>query len=182
MTWIAVFPESNRGTASTGCRGPFTKTTTMHRPRLRYQWMAAFALFVQVSGCGGGGEKSDEAPGERLNLEYFAGDYLMYSTSQKRPPRNLADMNILNTMLSPAMNEVRNGNIIVGWGASLPDTEEEPGHSKAPEILAYGKEVPEKGGYVLHLDRTITRMTPEEFKAAAKAGNIAAAGPKSAKP
>ncbi|WP_435015750.1 hypothetical protein TA3x_003301 [Tundrisphaera sp. TA3] len=79
-------------------------------------------------------------------------------------------MEIMNTMMSAAMNEVRNGNIIVQWGATLPDIKEEPGQSTAPEILAYGKDVPEKGGYVLHLDRTVTKMTAEEFKAAPKAG------------
>lgn len=62
--------------------------------------------------------------------------------------------------------------VISSWrgGATLPDTKEEPGQSTAPEILAYGKEVPESGGYVLLLDRTVKKMTAEEFRAAPKAG------------
>ncbi|SIO61297.1 hypothetical protein SAMN05444166_6713 [Singulisphaera sp. GP187] len=130
-------------------------------------------LMSLMSGCGGEGAQVAGTPDETLNLQSFAEDYRMYSISKKQPPRKMDDMKVLQTMASPAMAEVRNGNILVEWGAALPDTKEEPGQSPAPEILAYGKEVPEKGGYVLHLDRTVSRVTAEEFKAAPKAAGSA---------
>ncbi len=37
-------------------------------------------------------------------------------------------------------------------------------------VLAYAKDVPEKGGWVLMGDGTARQMTPEEFKKAPKAG------------
>ncbi len=137
----------------------------------RWRWLGVCLVLISLMpGCGGEGSRVSGTPDENLFLESFAEDYRMYSISKKQPPRKMDDMKILQTMASPAMAEVRNGNILVEWGATLPDTKEEPGQSTAPEVLAYGKEVPEKGGYVLHLDRTVTRMTAEEFKAAPKAG------------
>jgi hypothetical protein len=65
---------------------------------------------------------------------------------------------------------LKQGEIVVQWGAKLPDTGEEPGKVSAPEILAYQKIAPEQGGYVLLLDRTIKKMTADQFKVAPKAG------------
>ncbi|AMV36268.1 hypothetical protein [Planctomyces sp. SH-PL62] len=58
---------------------------------------------------------------------------------------------------------------MVIYGAPLPDTKEEGGGSPNEEILAYGKDVPTKGGAVLLLNRTVRRMTADEFKAAPQA-------------
>lgn len=65
---------------------------------------------------------------------------------------------------------IKSGEVVVGWGALLPDTKEEPGSSPADEVLAYLKAAPERGGPVLMRNRTIRRMTAEEFKAAPRAG------------
>ena len=127
-------------------------------------------LIGLIVGCGGGGSSDSAIPDDTTYLRSLGEDYLMYSISRKQPPGKLDDMKVMQTMVSPAIAEVRNGNYVVEWGASLPDLKEEPGQSTAPEILAYGKDVPEKGGYVLHLDRTISKMTAEEFKVAPKAG------------
>lgn len=142
----------------------------------RWQWLGLVLLGLS-SGCGGGGSQGDGAPDESTYLQTLAEDYRMYSISKKQPPRKMDDMKILGTNASPAVAEVRNGNIIVQWGATLPDIKEDPGQSTAPEILAYGKDVPEKGGYVLHLDRTVSKMTAEEFKAAPKAAGTAGKKP-----
>jgi hypothetical protein len=39
-------------------------------------------------------------------------------------------------------------------------------------VLAYEKDVPEKGGWVLMADGSTKKMKPEEFKKAAKAGKV----------
>lgn len=130
-----------------------------------------------MPGCGGGGSQVAGTPEESLMLQSFAEDYRIYSISKKQPPRKMADLEVLKTMAGPALAEVRSGNILVEWGATLPDTKEEPGQSSASEILAYGKGVPEQGGYVLHLDRTVSRLTAEEFKAAPKAAGSAGRKP-----
>ena len=38
------------------------------------------------------------------------------------------------------------------------------------EVLAYEKQVPDSGGNVLMLDRSVKKMTADEFKSAKKAG------------
>lgn len=127
-------------------------------------------LLGLTAGCGDGSSPSTAGtPDDNLVLQSFAEDYRMYSISKKHPPRKADDMKVMQSMAMPTAEAIRNGDIIVLWGAELPDLKEEPGQSTAPEILAYGKDVPEAGGYVLHLDRTISQMTPEEFNAAPKA-------------
>ncbi|WP_165074172.1 hypothetical protein [Paludisphaera rhizosphaerae] len=140
----------------------------------RRRWLGLVPVLLSLAaGCGGEGSQSAGAADDKVFLETFAEDYRMYTIKKKQPPRKVDDMKALQNMVSPAVESARQGDIIVEWGASLPDTMEEPGHTSSPEILAYGKDVPEKGGYVLHLDRTISKMTPEEFKAAPKAASSA---------
>jgi hypothetical protein len=50
--------------------------------------------------------------------------------------------------------------------ATLPDLDEDPGRSESQEILAYQKDVPQSGGYVLLLNRTAKKMTADQFKSA----------------
>ena len=53
--------------------------------------------------------------------------------------------------------------MLVYWGAGLSD-----GPDAASTVLAYQKDVPEKGGEVLMQDGTPKKMTADEFKAARK--------------
>lgn len=133
--------------------------------------LLGLGLALAVAGCGGGGGASQtpETAGDDLLLQSLAEDYRLYSLREKHPPRKIEDLKKLETMASPAVAKVEEGALVVVWGATLADMKEEPGQTPAPEILAYGKDVPEQGGYVLHLDRTVTKMTAEEFKAAPKA-------------
>ena len=140
----------------------------------RRLWLGLVPVLLGLTaGCGGEGSQTAATADDKVYLETLAEDYRMYTIAKKQPPRKIDDMKALQNMVSPAVEVVRKGDIIVEWGAALPDTKEEPGQSTAPEILAYGKDVPEKGGYVLHLDRTVSKMTPEEFKAAPKAAGSA---------
>jgi hypothetical protein len=72
------------------------------------------------------------------------------------------------------LTPISTGDIIVLWGGELTDLNEEPTGPKSDTILAYEKDVPDKGGKVLLLDRNIKTMTPEEFAAAPKAAELAA--------
>ena len=144
----------------------------------RRRWLKLAPILLGfATSCSEGGPQPAGGVDDKIYLESFAEDYRMYSIGKKQPPRKIDDMKALQAIASPAVEAVRKGDILVQWGATLPDTKEEPGQSTAPEILAYGKDVPEKGGYVLHLDRTISKMTPEEFKAAPKAGGSAGKNP-----
>ena len=73
---------------------------------------------------------------------------------------------------------IRNGQVVVRWEATLPDTEVEPKSPPSDEVLAYLKDVPQQGGAVLMLDRRVRHMTAEEFKSAKLAGTEGAAAKK----
>lgn len=136
----------------------------------RRRWLGLVAALLSLAtGCGGESGSSAGVADDNLHLQTFGDDYRLYTIAKKQPPRKVEDMKAMQNIVSPAVEAARKGDIVVLWGATLPDTKEEPGQTPALEILAYGKDVPEKGGYVLHLDRTVSKMTAEEFKAAPKA-------------
>jgi hypothetical protein len=86
-------------------------------------------------------------------------------------PRSLKDFNRLGEASSRgAYGAIRDGEVVVRWQATLPDTDVEPSSTTSDEVLAYWKSVPEEGGPVLMLDRSVRKMTAEEFKAARLAG------------
>jgi hypothetical protein len=94
---------------------------------------------------------------------------------KNKPPEKFADLGSVRAVSGNAYDAVRTGEVVLRYGASLPDTKEEPGGSPSDEVLAYQKQVPEGGGKVLMLNRTVKTMTAEEFKAAKKAGKEPAA-------
>jgi hypothetical protein len=104
-------------------------------------------------------------------LNEIGENYRMYQIAKKKAPEKVADFAKMETIGGNGLAAVKSGQIVVQWGATLPDTKEEPGGSSSPEVLAYGKDVPSAGGNVLMLDRTIKKMSAEEFKAAPKAGS-----------
>lgn len=60
---------------------------------------------------------------------------------------------------------VKSGSIVVFWGSPLAE------EGTSDKIIAYAKQAPGAGGYVLMQDGiTVKRMTAEEFKSAPKAG------------
>ena len=102
------------------------------------------------------------------------GDLLrMYQVEKGEPPQSFADIQAASNleMVAPmGFEKIRTGEFVVRWGATLPDTTEEIGTTPDKEVLAYVKQVPEQGGSVLLLNRTLVTMTPEQFAAAPKAG------------
>jgi hypothetical protein len=80
------------------------------------------------------------------------------------------DLSAVTSMAANGYEAVKNGSVVLRYGAALPDTKEEPGDAVSDEVLAYQKQVPESGGKVLMLDRRVKTMSAEEFKSARKAG------------
>jgi hypothetical protein len=87
----------------------------------------------------------------------------------------------MEPMSPTGVRTIETGEVIVRFGATLPDTGEEPGKGPGDEVLAYQKEVPDSGGQVMMLDRTIRTITPEEFKTAKLAGTVSSASTKGTK-
>jgi hypothetical protein len=123
------------------------------------------------SGCGGppSGTGSPEEL-DQTTMNDVAELYRVYQADKQKPPAKLADFAPLQKMSPNGYNALKSGVIIARYGATMPDTDEGPSKTTSDEVLAYQKQVPESGGQVLLLDRRIKKMTPEEFKAAPKAG------------
>ena len=128
-------------------------------------------ISIALDGCGG----ASDAPftPEKLNdvkLREVGDLYRVYQVNKKSPPNTLNDLAAFATVTLTAFEAIRSGEVVVRYGATLPDTEEEPKTTGATEILAYLKDVPARGGPVLLLDRSTRHMTADEFKAAKLAG------------
>jgi hypothetical protein len=133
--------------------------------------LAACCLALLLGGCGGpkNGSMTQEQSDESL-LNQVGELCRMYQHARKKPPSKPADLSSVSTMAANGYNALRDGKVILLYDATLPDVKEEPGQGPDDEILAYIATVPTSGGQVLMLNRTVKKMTAEEFKAAKKAG------------
>ncbi len=128
-------------------------------------------LGLAASGCGGSERPGTKEDMLRTSINDVGDIYRTFVVMNKKPPKTLKDLASLEGMSPAGVVAVKSGEVIVRFGANLPDTDPEPGKSSSDEVLAYEKQVPEGGGKVLMLDRTIRTMTADEFKAAPKAGS-----------
>jgi hypothetical protein len=131
---------------------------------------AVLATLAVVAGCAGKAEPLSPAAMEDVRLRDVGEIYRAHQIARKRPPKALKDFAEFANGAPTAYEALRNGQVVVRYGATLPDTAEEPTSPTSDEVLAYVKEVPEKGGPVLMLDRRLRPMTAEEFKSAKLAG------------
>jgi hypothetical protein len=131
-----------------------------------------------AAGCGssGGGGSFEEAPdnGERYALVEVGEILRNRLLDTTTPPRSHSDIARYENAGPTAFNKIQKGEIVVLWGANP-----QPG---APDkVLAYERQTPQSGGFVLMQDgTTVKKMTAGEFQAAPKAGAAAPSGPASA--
>jgi hypothetical protein len=129
------------------------------------EWRCVLAL-AAVTGCSSreGPVAHDKMVEARLLDvgELYRIHQLMHNT----PPKLIKDFHRESAGTPSAYESIRSGAIVVLYGATLPDTNEEPTSDAWQEVLAYPKSVPLQGGPVLMLDRRIRNMTAEEFKVA----------------
>ncbi|OJW14712.1 MAG: hypothetical protein BGO49_17145 [Planctomycetales bacterium 71-10] len=130
---------------------------------------ALFLLAALAAGCDG----SSSGPptlerGEENRLGQVGEVLRNFQLAKGKPPKNMKELRA-NPGDSGGADLVLSGSVVVIWNVPLPDTKEEPGGSPNEEVLAYGKDVPTQGGPVLLLNRTVRRMTADEFKAAPQA-------------
>lgn len=130
--------------------------------------LVGLALAI-APGCGGNQPPSKEAI-EEGPIRDVGTLYRMFSADSNKPPEGPADLKIYQQAYPNGYRAVQDGSVVVNWGAKLTDLSEAGNQESSDEVLAYEKEVPEKGGNVLMKNRTIKKMTADEFKAAPKAG------------
>ena len=122
-----------------------------------------------AAGCGGGYPANSPEVFQNNALSEIGATYRLYTEVNKRPPKSLRDFEPFREGTPNGIGAAARGEVVVLWGAKLNDLTEEGTNDSPDEVLAYLKDVPEKGGLVLMKNRKIKSMTPEEFKAAPKA-------------
>ena len=55
------------------------------------------------------------------------------------------DLSPIEMLCPTGVREMQKGDVVIRWGATLPDNGEEPGKADTPEVLAYQKQAPEQG-------------------------------------
>ena len=147
--------------------------------------MSARLAIVSVSlwmtmvcvGCGGSGGPVTQELAVESRLGEVAELYRSYAATTKKAPKSLADLRTIENVAPSGLTPLVTGEVIVFWGAELTSLGEEPTGPESDKVLAYEKDVPQKGGQVLMLDRRIKTMSAEEFAAAPKAGTLEEATP-----
>lgn len=130
--------------------------------------LAAAAL--ALGGCGARNEPLSPSAHADARLRDVGELYRAHQLTRHAPPKAIKDLAPFGNATPSGYEAIRTGAVVVRYGATLPDTAEEPTGASADEVLAYAKEVPAQGGPVLMLDRRTKTMTADEFKAAKLAG------------
>ena len=134
--------------------------------------LAVCCLALLAAGCSTGATNSPPTATETADtlLRDVGELYRNYQNNKKKPPGSLTDLVSVRTVGPNGYEAARTGKLVVRYGATLPDLAEDPGQSSSDQVLAYESSVPESGGQVLMLNRTIKSMSADEFKSAPKAG------------
>jgi hypothetical protein len=134
----------------------------MHASGLNKRVCALLVLTVIVPvGCGP--STSGPESREELAISQVSKIFQMRKRTQKPPPKGIKDVAGQKVIAPAAVEAITSGDVIVYWGVGLADDPE-----AASTVLAYQKDVPEKGGEVLMQDGKAKRITADEFKAAKK--------------
>ncbi len=118
------------------------------------------------TGCGSGGGlmATDSREEARQGMLKDVGElFRVRSLDKPTPPSSASDFARYEAAWPNGMKRVKDGGVVVVWGASLQD-------GASDKVLAFEKGVPESGGYVLMQDGTTVRnMSADQFQAAPKA-------------
>jgi hypothetical protein len=99
-------------------------------------------------------QRFDAGKDLRTLAQLYYADYL-----SDTPPKKVED---LRDLPASVVNAIKQGEYVVVWNAGKTT----PGNA----VIAYEKHVPAAGGMVATLNGVVTRMTPQEFREAPKAG------------
>jgi hypothetical protein len=129
------------------------------------RWLVLIASFGILSGCSS--RPGEGAPPVFGDLQEVNDLLHAAAGALHRSPTGVADLNRYRSMYSRGYEAVKSGNVVVLWGAALKG-EGQVGQDET--VLAYEKNVPTDGGYVLLSAGTVKKMSAAEFSAAPKAG------------
>ena len=123
---------------------------------------------VGLSGCSGGntGGNRSSTPEETALAEVC--DLIRNATSSTgRPPTKVADFGRLAGTYPNGYQAVKSGEVVVLWGTAVAGEGGSGGGAEA--VVAYEKNAPTAGGFVLWTSGKVTKVSAAEFAAAPKA-------------
>jgi hypothetical protein len=134
---------------------------------LRAGWPLLFLAVLLAVGCSSSKKGGDaQAPGVADHLHEVATLLRSYGGQSGRGPGKPADLARYESGAPLGYLAVKSGEIIIVPGATMPGEGEKSG---TEAIVAYEKNAPTAGGYVLLHNGTVKQMTAAEFQAAPKA-------------
>ncbi|HEY2786612.1 MAG TPA: hypothetical protein VGJ05_16720 [Fimbriiglobus sp.] len=124
------------------------------------------ALFAIGCSGGNGGVGPETTPTESA-LQEVSDLIRSVSNTTGRPPARASDFNKLESIYPNGVKAVKSGDVVVLWGAAVAG--EGNLASAGEKIVAYEKNAPTQGGFVLFVNGKVKKMTSAEFAAAPKA-------------
>ncbi len=126
--------------------------------------VAVCAYLGLVAGCSSQPRGASVAP--ETTLLQDVNNLLRAVGTGGRLPARVNDLERQKAMFPRGYETVKAGNVVVLWGAAF---QGEGQVGKDEVIVAYEKDVPASGGYVLFSAGTVKKLTADEFRAAPKA-------------
>jgi hypothetical protein len=138
------------------------------RPMTHYSKLGllAFSLVFGAVGCSGSGGKGVDQTAAQGALAEVADMLRATTQTNGKGPAKLSDLNTMQSMYARGYQAVKSGEVVIIWGHGV---KAEGESATGGEIVAYEKNAPTAGGYVLFTSGEVKEMTADEFKAAPKA-------------
>ncbi|AGA25233.1 hypothetical protein [Singulisphaera acidiphila] len=121
-----------------------------------------------TSGCGAGASTPSSTTAgtesfQHNTLSEVAELLTIQKDDAKKPPQNATAFQKYRVGFPNGFKSISDGDVVVVWGATIQD-------GASDKVIAYEKQTPELGGFVLMQDgTTIKKMTADQFKSASKA-------------
>jgi hypothetical protein len=128
--------------------------------------IVVFGLAAGLAGCSRSVTVSD-VPAQQVALQEVG--ELIRATTQPggRRPSKVSDFDSLRSQFPNGYQAVKSGDVVVLWGAGVAGEGEAA--KGGGDVIAYEKDAPTQGGYVLLTSGEVKKMSASEFQSAPKA-------------
>ncbi len=128
---------------------------------LRMSILGMFLAAIGTAGCSSNHGGNTATTQEETALSEVGDMIRSVIGSAGRPPNSVADFGKLSSMYSNGYKAVKSGDIVVVWGAKVAGEGSSGGTDDS--IVAYEKNAPTSGGFVLLASGKVTKLTAAEI-------------------
>ena len=123
--------------------------------------LVVMAASVLVMGCGGNQAVEPEVQRHKGELTDIYNSYATYSKNNQRPPQKMSEIMTPQFMGESqiGLQALKEGQYAVVWGVDVNGKD-------STKVVAYEKDAPTNGGWVVAADGIPKQMTADELKAA----------------